>query len=135
MKAKITPKKKKTETLAKLKKKCDVAFSKYIRLRDADEGGTVQCCTCGVLRHWKDRIDCGHYISRTYLSLRYSDINCAPQCKGCNAWGGEKDKHALYLERTYGHGILQRLDEEKNKTVKFTKADYQEMIDRFTEAV
>ena len=38
-------KKKKLPTLSALEKKLDKIFSEYIRRKDADYGGTVECCT------------------------------------------------------------------------------------------
>jgi len=38
-------KRKKSVSLSDLEKKLDKVFSQYIRLKDADEGGTVECVT------------------------------------------------------------------------------------------
>jgi hypothetical protein len=52
----------------------------------------------------------------------------------CNVFrGGNYPEYAGYLTREYGHGVIESLLAEKRKTVKFTKADYIEMIERFSQ--
>ncbi len=63
----------------------DEIFSLYIRLRDANNEGFVQCITCRKYRHWSE-VDNGHYIKRQYQSTRFNEINCNSQCKYCNNW-------------------------------------------------
>jgi len=46
-----------------VKSTADVWFSIYIRLRDAQYGGHVQCCTCGGVDFWKN-MTCGHFQKR-----------------------------------------------------------------------
>jgi hypothetical protein len=36
-------------------------FSKYIRLKNADEFGWCVCITCGIPKFWKE-IHAGHYV-------------------------------------------------------------------------
>ena len=124
--------KKKSPTLASLKKKCDRVFSIHIRKRDIDRNEQTACVTCGLIDHWS-RLQCGHFVSRVVLSTRFNPINCAPQCFACNVWRrGNPAEFAGYLQRTYGHGVIENLLKEKRKTVKFTKADYLRMIQEFS---
>jgi hypothetical protein len=133
MKAKITPKKK-TASLASLKAKADRAFSVHVRTRDIDRHGHAECVTCGLRDHWKN-LQAGHFISRVVLSTRFNPVNVQVQCFACNVWRrGNPAEFAGYLQRTYGHGVIESLLAEKRKTVKYTKADYLSMIERFTEA-
>lgn len=67
----------------KLKEKLDSIFSQYIRLKYSDRRGYCQCISCGKPFFWKD-IQNGHYMSRRYLSTRWSEDNCRPQCVACN---------------------------------------------------
>ena len=130
MKAKITPKKK-SASLASLKRKADKAFSEYVRKRDIDRNGNTSCVTCGLTDHWKN-LHAGHFISRVVLSTRFDPVNVQVQCFACNVWRrGNPAEYAGYLQRTYGHGVIETLLTEKRKTVKYTKADYLSMIDRF----
>ena len=38
---------------------------------------------CGKVFPWKE-IQNGHYMSRRYMSTRFSEDNCRPQCVACN---------------------------------------------------
>ena len=63
---------KKLPSISSLEDKLDVLFSKYIRRRHADEGGTVQCVTCGKLMHWeKDGAQAGHFVRRSHRATRW----------------------------------------------------------------
>ena len=42
------------KTISKLKKELDKWFSLYIRIKDSNEYGYVQCTTCSVVRFYKD---------------------------------------------------------------------------------
>lgn len=63
--------------------KCDEFFSKYIRVKFADANGVCRCISCGKFVDWK-KIQNGHYMSRRYMSTRWSEDNCRPQCVACN---------------------------------------------------
>ena len=119
----------KKPSVSKLKKKLDIIYSTYRRLSEADENGYVTCVTCGVKRHYKDRMQNGHYIDRHISSTRYLDKNCHVQCVGCNMFGGgKKDIYALYLIKRYGEGILEHLNDLKKQTKQFKVYELEEMM-------
>jgi hypothetical protein len=90
-------------------RRADRAFSYYIRQRDADDGGTCECPTCGRLAWWKD-FDCGHFVSRRFMGTRYEEQNASAQCRRCNKWGsGEQYKHGKYLDEKWGPGTADAL--------------------------
>lgn len=66
-------------------RKADQAFSLYIRTRDAQpyEGRAFRCISCGRVLPI-EQADCGHYVNRQHMSLRYSELNCNAQCSNCN---------------------------------------------------
>ena len=68
---------------SKLRDKLDAVFSKYIRLKYSDDKGYCRCISCGKVYPWKE-IQNGHYMSRRYMSTRFSEDNCRPQCVACN---------------------------------------------------
>ena len=67
----------------KLIKELDSWFSRYIRLKYSDKNGYCRCISCGKVYFWKD-IQNGHYMSRRYMSTRFSEDNCRPQGVECN---------------------------------------------------
>ena len=99
-------------------KKADYQFSRFIRLRDADENGMVKCCTCPTVRHWKE-MDCGHFRSRRHLGTRWHSQNAAPQCRECNSEKqGNLEEYALFLIDKYGNDILAYLVQKSQDTEK-----------------
>jgi len=124
------------KSISKLKKELDTIFSLYIRLRESNEFGMVQCFTCGCVKHYKKGMQNGHFQSRTFLSTRFDEVNCQPQCVGCNMFKqGEQYKFALALDGKYGEGTAQELQYLSKQTVKFTRVDYEEKISYYKEAV
>ena len=118
-----------------LKKKADAIFSTYIRLKYADEDLNVKCFTCDKVYHYK-KIQNGHFYSRSILSLRYDEQNCRPQCYGCNiAQKGNYIEYYKRLEKEIGKGGMDYLEYKRHQTKKMGKADYQELIDLYTQKV
>lgn len=64
-------------------KELDAWFSRYIRLKYSDKNGYCRCISCGKVYFWKN-IQNGHYMSRRYMSTRFSEDNCRPQGVECN---------------------------------------------------
>jgi len=92
------------ERPAALKKKLDIIFSKYIRLRDKGN----PCVTCGA--PWEFNHQNGHFISRRHFATRWDEINAHSQCPKCNLWGaGEQFAHANAIDLMYGKGTAQSI--------------------------
>jgi len=103
------PKKKKVDGYRKLMHKLDAIFSKYIRLRDADESGMCKCITCGEKFFWK-KGDAGHFISRDRIATRWDQRNVNAQCPRCNRFrGGEQYLHGIAIDRIHGKGTAELL--------------------------
>lgn len=116
----------KKKSYRNLKNKLDKVFSIYIRQRDKG-----RCFTCGIKKNIKE-LDCGHYIKRQHLATRWLEENCAAQCWSCNRFrDGNKERYAVELEKKYGHGILQKLEQIKNKGRKFKVAELEELIKKY----
>lgn len=116
----------KKPTVAKLKKLADKYFSEYIRKRD-----NYVCFTCGK-KGDKTNIQNGHYVSRSFNALRFSERNCHAQCVGCNIFKrGAMDEYAISLVKKHGPEILQELAEEKRKVKQFTVRELEGMIEDF----
>lgn len=92
-----------------LMKKADDAFSLFIRTRDSQEyeGREFNCISCGR-RKTIDQADCGHYVNRQHMSLRFSELNCHAQCRKCNRYmeGNIQDYRARLIKKIGEQKVL-----------------------------
>ena len=110
-----------------LEKELDKWFSRFIRLRDSNDKGFLNCCTCGRPFYWK-AVDCGHYSKRN-KAHRFNEKNCDGQCRFCNdRMKGEADKHAAYINKKYGEGTAELLRGTENKLRILSRFEYIELI-------
>ena len=127
-------KKTKKPTVTKLKKKLDTIFSKYIRLKDANNAGYVKCYTCGVSKFWeKDGMQAGHFMSRKHTITRYDERNVKPQCYTCNChYYGRQYEFGLNLNNEYGDGTSEELLITSRQTQKNNANDLLDLIELYT---
>lgn len=119
-------KKVKKPSTAKLKKKLDAIFSKYIRARDKG-----QCFTCSLKREPKEMQN-GHFVPRQYLATRYDERNNNCQCYACNMlYNGQPSMYAIKLKAKYGDGIIEELERLRHTIIK--DYPYEEKIKYYTE--
>ena len=94
------------------KKKADSEFSLWIRNSYNTKLG-VQCYTCGRWYTVKT-IQNGHFISRGKNILRFSEINCKPQCVGCNVFKkGDLITYRENLVKEYGEDKVKWLEAQR----------------------
>ena len=119
---------------ARLKSKAWTLFSEYIRRRDADKEGIIQCVTCKKRAHWKgEGMQAGHFIAGRTLSLLFDDRNCHSQCYGCNVGrNGSYVEYFLYMEERYGREVIDELRFLKNQSRKYSIGDYEQLIAELT---
>lgn len=123
--------KKKSNERTKLISELDKWFSIYIRTRYASDDGYVQCFTCGKVGHWKT-MDCGHYWSRRYYSVRWDEINCQVQCKSCNIFKeGNKPAFERALRRKYGDNVIEQLEIQKSNVMKIDTFTLSLLIEKY----
>jgi len=123
------------KTVSKLKKELDKWFSLYIRLREANEYGMVQCFTSGRVYHYK-KIHAGHFMSRRHLSTRWCETNVQPQSAADNLFGqGEQFKFGLNLDGKYGEGTAEELQYKSRITLKISRVEYEEKISYYKSLV
>ena len=117
-------------TRAKLVKKLDVIFSKYIRLKRANHQGLVKCITCGKKDLWNSgSMHAGHFMSRRHYSTRWDEDNVQVQCCLCNTFReGEQYKFSIFL----GKSKSKRLYLQSKKIVQFYVYELEEMISQYT---
>lgn len=122
----------KSKSLATYKKRLWAIFSKYIRLKNADIDGMVECVTCGAFRHYTE-IHAGHYHPRTDgLATFFDERNVHPQCPGCNVFRrGNLTRYAIFLRETYGEAILEELDKLRRETRQIKAPEYMELIQTY----
>lgn len=107
-------------------------FSEYIRRKDADEGGTTECYTCGKLLHWKYEAQAGHAIPGRHNAVLLDPEIVRVQCAPCNIW-----KRGMYhifttkLIKENGMEWWERKLEEARRVVKLTRSDFEEAIQTF----
>jgi len=122
------------EDLSGLIEDADTIFSRFIRLKYANERGMVKCFTCPTIAHWS-MVDCGHYVSRSHMYLRWDERNCRPQCKICNqSKYGEHAKfaHGLELESI---GVVEILEHEMMLVHKPSREEIRQIISQYTPLV
>lgn len=123
-----------------LKDKALTAIQLLTRMKNADDNGIVQCVTCGVKRHYKDRMQGGHYIPRGSTKWCLDQRNLAPQCAYCNCFGMKSGGVAaqaftIYMIDQYGKDFVEEMIRTKSEPVKMYKADYQEILDELREQI
>lgn len=131
LKSSIKKKKPKVKSVSQLKRQADIVFSLYIRNKYADEQGYVNCVSCSTLYPVKE-IQNGHYISRSHNSLRYSELNCFPQCVGCNVFKkGNYPQYTEYLIRNFGSEYVLDLVKKGREIKQFTKQELLDLIAKY----
>lgn len=120
----------------KLRDKLDAVFSKYIRLKYSDDKGYCRCISCSKIFYWKD-IQNGHYMSRRYMSTRFSEDNCRPQCVACNIFNQGNIQ-------MYRRGLIKQIGEQRVDLIEvrartenknWSLSEYKIMIDYFQKEV
>jgi ribosomal protein L37E len=121
----------KKEGLSELIKIADDVFSKWLRLSNADKNGMVTCYTCDAVYRWQDS-QCGHYVKRGNLFLRFDPRNCRVQGKCCNEYkDGNYPEYTKRLESEYP-GITGILQEEATLVYKPTRDEIRQIINEYS---
>ena len=108
------------KTISKLKKELDKWFSLYIRIKDSNEFGYVQCTTCSVVRFYKDGMQNGHFQSRRFMATRFNE---------------EQYKFGLAIDAKYGEGTAEELEFLARTTFKISRVEYEEQISYYKKLV
>lgn len=120
------------ETITSLKKKLDTVFSIYARNFYSDSSGNTECYTCGKKGTVKT-MQCGHFHSRSHLSVRWDLDNVRNQCAGCNVFKhGNYIVYTMKLYNEIGPFDFIDLEQKKNKEFKVTKDWLLEKIKEFS---
>lgn len=115
---------------SKIVQKLDTVFSLYIRYKNS-KNGFCTCVTCGRKYEIK-KIQNGHFMSRKHYSTRWDEMNCGPQCFGCNVAGqGQQFLYAKYIDQKYGEGTSDMLLQKSREIVKFSTHELEDMIEYY----
>lgn len=122
---------KKQPTLKSLKNKAWKVVSEYVRRKDADEGGTVACYTCGDLYFWKE-LHAGHAIPGRRNAVLYDTDIIKPQCPRDNIFmGGRHEIFAAKLIRENGLEWFEAKLVGARQAVKLTRDDLEKIIETY----
>lgn len=125
----------KRKTLPQLIKQLDDVFSIYVRKSNEDENGIIRCFTCGRAMTFKIAQN-GHYIGRQYKAVRFSEINCQPQCAACNLFNeGEKVKFRENLVKKYGEQEVIKLEQQKNNRFRMERGVIELLISEYQKKI
>lgn len=118
-------------SVGKLKKRAWVEFSIYIRTRDANEEGMVQCCTCDSVKHWK-QMQAGHFISGRLNSNLFDERGCHAQCSKCNVIrGGNGPKYYQFMREAYGEDVINELLRQNDQTHKWLPGELESIWQKY----
>ncbi len=123
----------------------DKTFSLFIRKRDCDKDGFIECVCCGGRFHidQKDNngdkvVQCLHFVVRTVYSLRFSEIACHAGCGWCN---NDMDKNPKglaykqfrkYLVACIGEMDVREMESARRNINKLTEGDLRDIIKKYS---
>lgn len=118
--------------LQKRVKELDRVHALFIRTRDIDDKGKAPCITCSISYHYDD-LQCGHCFERGNFAIRWSVVNCNPQCYFCNVVkGGLIETHKVKIIQRYGQAAFDELVTLEHKVEKLDRLDIEDQIIKFT---
>jgi len=118
------------ESIRNLIEDIDTVYSLYIRIKHSNSDGLVSCYTCDKVEKYT-KIDCGHFIPRANLMVRWNEHNTKPQCVTCNQY---KDGNIeVYRERLdkENNGISDWLSEQARQIWKPTRTELKELLSEY----
>jgi hypothetical protein len=100
----------------------DRLTSLIVRKRDR------KCVTCGSVQS----LQCSHFYSRRYLSVRFDLRNCNAMCAGCNRrHNRDRKPYERYMLKAYGTGVVTELDQLRASLHKVTYVQLLELLDEY----
>lgn len=120
-----------------LREKLDKIYSRYIRLRDSKkyEFKYFRCISCGRILPY-EQSDCGHYISRRNMALRFCEDNTSAQCRNCNRFqDGNIIGYREGLIKKIGIKRVELLETRRHETKKWSKFELEALITYYQEEI
>ena len=107
--------------------KLETVFNKWIRLRDLKKG-CISCSKPLINRTY----DAGHFISKVYSFLRFSELNVHGQCVTCNRFkGSNQTGYKKGIENRLTPEQIKYLGDNKNKECRLTTPEIKELIEYY----
>lgn len=123
------------ESVAILKKDCDLLFSRLLRLRAAEpETGMCRCFICERVEHYS-LMQAMHYEGRADSIIRYDPRNVRVGDVECNIYrDGNLEEYAKKLNAE-DPGLAARLKREGREVYKFTRDELKRMVTDFSKEI
>jgi hypothetical protein len=87
-----------------------------------------RCVTCGSAQG----LQCSHFSSQRYLSVRFDLRNCNAMCSTCNRrHNRDRRPYERYMQETYRSGVETELDELRASFQKVTDAQLLELLNDY----
>lgn len=121
MQKKSGMRKKNEKSISKLTKNLDLIFSRFVRVKNANDEGICTCYTCGHKAHYK-KMQAGHWVSRFYKRVRWDERNVRPQCPMCNLWkNGDPVVFRENLVKEIGEEQVKELESMRHELFKTSR--------------
>ena len=119
----------KLKTAAQEAEACAVDLQLLVRMKAANDEGYCKCVTCGVVKHYKDGMQGGHFIERDKTSVKLLEENIHPQCNRCNGFGETTVSlnYREYMIDMYGSDFVEELRILSRKTNKWIRSEIREL--------
>ena len=126
---------------SQLKRVCDYWFRQLLLYRaTVNDKGEIYCVLTLSFNAAESTHVC-HYIDRVFNSTRYSEDNCVLCSEYTNTFeaqveaAGHKSLHHKKFSEYLGKDKVEKLNLLSKDTVKYSKWDYLEMIEKFKEEI
>lgn len=124
-------KKGKRLTTSQLKKKAWVQFSIFIRTRRADAEGMVKCCTCVLVKPWKE-MQAGHFLRGRLNANLFDERGVNEQCYGCNVGrDGNVVEYYVWMLANHGQAVIDELRTKNNVTHKWEPGELRGLFEKY----
>jgi len=119
----------------RLKKRAWELCSKYIRLRDADEFGIIDCITCSKRVHWKEA-QASHLVGGRSNSILFDERGLYASCMPCNIFlHGNILSYVKFMQKQHGHKKANQITDDlirlSKQAKQFSLNDLQELIESY----
>jgi hypothetical protein len=125
-------------------KMADMLFGKWIKDRDSDSAGNINCVCCSQTFNLKDKDSSGanivqnlHFVSRGTYNLRFSEINCHAGCSFCNLQmhlepeGLAYRRFKQFLIDAVGEDEVANMEQQKRNINKLTESELMQIIEHY----